>query len=573
MLSEKSKWIASMLAVVMTVSPAMIYAEPAPATAAESAKVQISESAKPQTPAQAPIPKIDLGFITPETMGVVVAFPKTMLTSPDAELMPIEVFSAAVQQNCGFDPLDIDQLVLVVEPPQEGVPGFALMLHSTKPFDENSLFPELRKDTQDAVYDGKPYRQGMTASILCPDEHTVLIGTDDLVCRMVENHKDPQEGEISKRLAAVESPSNVMAIMLVEPIRPLLSVSLMMAPVPAPFAEAKQLPALIKSISLKGNYLGDGAFSLTIQGNDEAAAKQIEKVAGKLIVATRNHILKEIADRPNSKDPVEQATVRYIKRISSRAAEWLHTVRDGENLTFSNSGGAHSQMTSMATIGILTSLLLPAVQAVQSARGAARRAQSTNNMKQILLAMLVHESQFGTYPARANFSKDGKPLLSWRVHILPFIEESHLYGQFHLDEPWDSEHNKQLIAQMPQVYKNPQCVTDPGLTTYQAVCGKGMAFDGDKALKIADITDGTSNTILVVETDAAHAVSWTKPDDWEYNEAQPMAGLGQTPQGFFTVGFADGSVRQLSKTIDPKTWRLLLTIADGEVVSPDDQDQ
>ena len=110
-------------------------------------------------------------------------------------------------------------------------------------------------------------------------------------------------------------------------------------------------------------------------------------------------------------------------------------------------------LTMTAVSGILVALLLPGGA---SRREAARRSQSMNNMKNIMLALLNYESARKAFPAHANYSADGKPFLSWRVHVLPFnLEQQALYDQFHLDEPWDSEHNKTLIARMPEFYLDP----------------------------------------------------------------------------------------------------------------------
>ena len=99
----------------------------------------------------------------------------------------------------------------------------------------------------------------------------------------------------------------------------------------------------------------------------------------------------------------------------------------------------------IAIIGVLVAMLLPALQ---GARNSARSTQCKNNLRQLGLGIINFESTTGRFPASAIYSDDGKPLLSWRVHILPFIEQQHLYEQFRFDEPWDSEHNRKLIAQM-----------------------------------------------------------------------------------------------------------------------------
>jgi hypothetical protein len=213
---------------------------------------------------------------------------------------------------------------------------------------------------------------------------------------------------------------------------------------------------------------------------------------------------------------------------------------------------------------VLAGLLLPAVQ---KAREAARRAQSMNNMKQIALAMLNYESTYNHFPTAYIADKNtGKPLLSWRVAILPFIEEDAVYKQFHLDEPWDSEHNKKLLAAMPQIYRHPASTAAPGLTNYVTVRGKDTAFPGKDEIRMADITDGTSNTIMAVETCDAKAVPWTKPDDFTPDEKNPAAGLGGLFPGGFSAAFCDGSVRFISSAIDAETLRRLFNRHDGQVI-------
>jgi prepilin-type processing-associated H-X9-DG protein len=226
-------------------------------------------------------------------------------------------------------------------------------------------------------------------------------------------------------------------------------------------------------------------------------------------------------------------------------------------------------LSSPATSGILVALLLPAVQ---SAREAARRAQCTNNLKQIGLAMHNYLSANGAFPKPAITDKDGKPLLSWRVAILPYIEQQGLYNKFKLDEPWDSPHNKALINEMPATYQCPsRPVTAPGQTTYQVFVGPGALFEQGKATGIADVTDGTSNTMMVVE--AKEAMPWTKPDDLKFDPfaaADPsLYGTFSNHPGGFNAGFADGSVRFIKRSISPVVFKALITRASGEVIRSD----
>jgi hypothetical protein len=194
---------------------------------------------------------------------------------------------------------------------------------------------------------------------------------------------------------------------------------------------------------------------------------------------------------------------------------------------------------------------------------AADRVRSTNNLRQIGLAMHIYHDTHGVFPPAASFTKDGKPLLSWRVHILPFIEQDQLYKEFKLDEPWDSEHNKKLIAKMPAIFRTPGGKERAGFTSYLGIAGKDAMFTGEaKGLAIKDVADGTSNTIWVVEVADDHTVEWTKPVDLKFAADKPLAGL----RAAFNALFVDGSVRYFSKTPEAKVMKALFTRNGGEVV-------
>jgi len=221
------------------------------------------------------------------------------------------------------------------------------------------------------------------------------------------------------------------------------------------------------------------------------------------------------------------------------------------------------------TTPVLVALLLPAVQA---AREAARRAQCTNNLKQIGLALHNYQSTHGRFPPAASVGKDGKPLLSWRVALLPFLEQQALYERFHLDEPWDSPHNKELLKLLPSTYACPSRPdVKPGTTatttTYRAITGKGAAFEGAEGRKLADFTDGLSNTLMVVES--RDAVPWTAPDDLTFDPAPdaPLPEVGSAHPGGFNALFGDGSTRFIKASLNPATLRALMTRAGGEVVN------
>ncbi len=188
---------------------------------------------------------------------------------------------------------------------------------------------------------------------------------------------------------------------------------------------------------------------------------------------------------------------------------------------------------------------------------------SLNNLKQIGIAHHSYHDVNG-FMAQDVVNKDGKPLLSWRVQLLPFIEQDNLYRQFKLDEAWDSADNKKLIAMIPKVYAPIRVKAKEGETFYQCFTGKDALFGPGKKVSIAGIPDGTSNTIMAIE--AGDPVIWTKPADIAYDAKKPLPKLGGMFEGNFNIGLADGSVMWVKKGFDEKVLRGAITPAGGEEI-------
>ena len=189
--------------------------------------------------------------------------------------------------------------------------------------------------------------------------------------------------------------------------------------------------------------------------------------------------------------------------------------------------------------------------------------KSANNLKQIGIAIHNYHDVNEKFPAYF-LTKDGKPGLSWRVALLPYLEEDKLFKQFKLDEPWDSENNKPLIEKLPKVYARVRGKADKGQTFYQMFVGRGTMLtpEGTK-VSFSGVTDGLSNTFMVVE--GAKPVIWTKPDDLPF-DGKIVPKLGGMFDGQFHALFGDGSVRRYRKDIDGDRLRLLIDCRDGMVV-------
>jgi len=216
--------------------------------------------------------------------------------------------------------------------------------------------------------------------------------------------------------------------------------------------------------------------------------------------------------------------------------------------------------------------------------GAVHRMNTSSKLKQMSLAFHIHHDSVGVMPANS-YDADGKPLLSWRVHILPYIEEDNLYRRFRLDEPWDGPNNRQLLNEMPRMYAS--AVTDRGVrgtrTFFRGFATRGAVMEPRPAkivngghwlhwrpdgLTLKDFADGTSNTILIAE--AGDSVEWTKPDDLTWDGTPPLPPFGgDRDTAEFQIALADGSVRSVKKSVPPERLKAAITYNGNETETLD----
>jgi hypothetical protein len=347
----------------------------------------------------------------------------------------------------------------------------------------------------------------------------------------------------------------------------------MWPPVPAPYAAltGQVLAEGVKHLSLGMSLPPAWSAQLILQASTESTAGKLAEVAqiglseaGRLVVA------KSTTDETFL--PVAATVGQFVQLLTPTVDESRLVIDLRHN---------------DERVAALSKLLHPSL--ISAALERSRQNVRLQRFKQLALTMLNFESAYGHFPASAAIrDKEGRPLLSWRVATLVFYDgpERELYFQFHHDEPWDSPHNSQLIEKMPELYYDPAQprLGRQGKTTFQVPVGTETAFlpaeqtevyttkvgiDGihlGRGVSLAEITDGTSNTIALVDTAPSEAVIWTKPDDWDVDLADPHRGL--TAEGIrnFVAARCDGSVHLVPMDMAADKLRALLTRAGREAV-------
>ena len=468
------------------------------------------------------------------------------------------------------DPTTVETVTgFVMFPKNPGSPpDFAFLISLKKPVEEKALFLSAMPDGETIKKDGiNMVVKDDIGLILMNQGKLIAVGAPSLLPTLGKNTA-PAKGDFARFLKG-----NAAG---------LINAAINFEPIPKEvFASA---PPPFNSIVNGMQYMEAGiavektlrlSTTITYEKEDQAkAALETVKGFAKMGLAEMVEPRKEVEKRVFPKDQVGANPLTDLPEFLAALAG-LAILNEAENLlknppitlagTSLKADYTAPQISSNAlipTTAIAIGMLLPAVQKV---REAAQRTSSINNLKQIALAMHNYNSTYGAFPAAAICDKKtGKPLLSWRVAILQYIEEEALYKQFKMDEPWDSEHNLKLAKNMPKIYFHPKA-NKPGddKTHYRLFYGKGAAFELNKPSGLAQITDGSSNTLMVVE--AEESVVWTNPNDLAFDPAKALPKM-LSIDGKFSAAYCDGSVRTFKMPIDQEILKLLIQKNDGKPI-------
>ena len=443
---------------------------------------------------------------------------------------------ALIHKATGLEPADISRVTIVfLVPPGQDEPRErpALVILLAKPCDINKVVLVLGPRSKKALRGGRTYHVSEDGALYPVSDRLFIIGQRRAVELMMDRANEKKEGSRSAALSLAATGKH--HIVWGNDVAPYQRILIDYCPDPV----GKQFPPLLKAKAMTqtGDFGKEIRLTISLAFDKEEEAKEAISSVKALVAMVQFNLGTTGLNMDCGKPELLLALFKdLLARLKNLAIE---------------QHGATLQGSAVIKVDMET-----AVVSMINAR-------SKNNMKNLVLAMIKHsEKNTGAFPPAAIADKTGKPLLSWRVAILPYLEENDLYQQFKLDEPWDSPNNKKLLSKMPKFFLRPGADPKSTTTHYRVFVGKGAAFEGTKSHSSDDLTHGLSDTIVIVE--AADAVEWTKPDELPFQPDKPLPKLGFGMGESFNVAVADGSVRSLPKKIDPKVLRLLLMPNSGE---------
>lgn len=522
----------------------------------------------------------DASYVPPSSLAMVLVRPQAWLGYPDFAstnqwLWPHEVMAAWGQQHLGIHLAAIAEVKVVIGVPRgNSPPPFGVVVTTLEDFDPANLSSELVDES------GPITIQQRTLYPLALDDAPVRLYVDAVGPRtvliadrlMLQAMRDAAAGIGPLAELVRNNPpgdADAQALIALGPLRPILSQLVYQLPPDTP-DELRQLAGGVRLLSAVAVRLkqegGRSQLRLETIADDAAGASELLRLTNQTLEMGKREFLATVAEELAGYEPgpVTDAWQTYYTRLANELLALVQPRQQDDRVVVET-----SLSPSLATTGIAAGMLIPAVQA---ARFASRRMQSTNNLRQIGLAMHNYHATHGHLPAAAITAADGTPLLSWRVSLLPFLEQGALYEQFRLDEPWDSEHNLPLLSQMPLLFLDPN-VHQPGdreagLTTYHIPVGERYLFQPEGTTRFADVTDGTSNTVMTLAGNEDSRMPWTSPDYLPLADAEdPLELLLHWEQYVgLLIGWGDGSVRHLSlDDVSLELFEAMLTRAGGEV--------
>ena len=463
-------------------------------------------------------------------------------------------FEEEALQNTGIKPTDIDSVdAFVFDIPNRGPSKTVVIVTANKAFNKTPILREAANKTPDS----RGFYEIQKGELIhFPDDKTFVHLHADLAQKYLDGYAKNRSGwPLSADTTRAATGHTAVVTVNMDKLPP----EARSAP------DAKQLGALLsaKSVVVTADLKGK-ELSATVRGTfpdatQAAAAKQTASDYVGFVTAM-------MSQTAGGKGPPEMAAFQPAITEGLRALKAAKFEVVGSDVVVTASYKADFD------IGRILA------DVMKQGRESVPKITAQNNLKQIGLALYNYSATYNNRIPVLGVGANGallktaaeKPLLSWRVALLPYMEQGNLYAQFKLNEPWDSDNNKKLIEKMPKVYAPVTGPGKPGYTHMQMVVGPN-AMQPPFVVFPTSITDGTANTIAIVE--AAEPVIWTKPDDVMFPGKELPTDFrkkfgGQFPGGFH-VAMWDSSVRFVTDGVSSRTLSAALTPSAGDILGKD----
>jgi hypothetical protein len=485
----------------------------------------------------------------------------------------------AFEKRCPLDPATLDRITLILLTPQTLTEPFptvdpesnsALVVVSTrKPYERlpliRALGPREKVYRQNLYY----FNEDMWSGLILVDEHTFVIGSEDSLIRFLQMSRQPNPtGPL--QAALVEAAAKHPLVVALNPT--LLSKEKETQSMPPPLQKLLTARCSFLTLDLEPAIRLDLRLDFTSQDQ----AREGEKALRDALELARQGLSQGISHLETVlQDPDKDSVSNLAENFAALAA--LGFLRDLDTLLkeapiqrqemtvklpisyrkmflMESGGGLVAFSAALTTLGTSAHATFGTV----GSKIGSGRDPIEDHLKNLAQAMDRYQEKHGTYPPSAIYDRDGRPLLSWRVALLPYLGEEALYHEFKVDEPWDSLHNKRLLKKLPAAIRSRDHSgwgASRWKTTTQVVTGDKTFFQGKSGLPK---TDAAKQSILLVHLANDAAVYWTKPADLAYAPDKPLPNLFGKYGGRFQAILADGTYRTVDNTTDDKTLRALI---------------
>ena len=501
---------------------------------------------------------LDTSIISSDAFAALVVKPQRLLSQSWAQDEKIKAGLLAVVDRLGFSPMDCKTMLVAISPPQtpEDIPMVGRMDFET-PIDLSSIAQEFGDALSLIEEEGVSYfvTSDQKMAYRSAGEGVIYFGELKRLRRLEQ--KSSAAGALARRLRGIELSGDATLLVDFAPIRPLLAqaASMTQQPFAGPSPEEEGVPlekllAQLDSLSMSLDTAAEEVVVAEMDLGDSELATQIAASSKKQI--SQFKIIGPLA--------LSAALSGVPDDVSSAVSTLLYGVLGGLKITSSDNQ-------------VVAKLRLPnniadQFQVLLAYAGQLQLQEERSESFAVLGNALAEVLEQGYVPPSIEdhpewFDADGQSKLSWRVHLLPLLGEAELHARFKLDEDWDSEHNLELLEEIPEIF---QSVEGSSQSSFLGFGGGGMSMASGTLHKTDDLKDDADLTIMLMDVGDRLAVPWTQPIDLPSLDVEKLAEIADDTSGKIQVITVSGKKRTLRKRLSLEQLQAMLSIAGGEEV-------